>query len=169
MKTQAYMAFGSNLGGRWANIQSALQRLNREKDVSLKRISPVYQTEPVDFTKDAPSFYNGVAEFEVGCSATQLLDILMSIENRMGRTRNAKQGYISRPIDLDILVFGGQTIDQPNLQIPHPRMLQRWFVLKPLVDLSPQLKIPGYDITMTEALAQLSPQTALSEPIIITI
>jgi len=169
MTTQAYIAFGSNLGDRQANIQNALQCLNQENDFSLLRISPVYQTEPIGFTVDVPPFYNGVVEIKVNCSAKQLLDILMRIENQMGRTRDASQEYSSRPIDLDILLFGGQTIDQPNLQIPHPKMLQRWFVLKPLVDLSPQLKIPGYDITMVEALAQLSPQTALSEPIVITI
>ncbi len=169
MATQAYIAFGSNLGDRRVNIQGALQRLNLENGVSLIRISPVYQTEPIGFNEDVPPFYNGVAEIEVEFSAYHLLNILMRIENQMGRTREVSQGYASRIIDLDILIFGRQTINQPNLQIPHPRMLQRWFVLKPLVDLYPELKIPGYDNTMVEALAQLSSQPALSEPIVITL
>ncbi len=169
MTTQAYIALGSNLGDRSVNIQSALQQLTLEKGVSLLRVSPVYQTKAIGFTEDVPPFYNGAAEIEVGCSAQELLDILMRIENQMGRTREASQGYLSRTIDLDILLFDEKIIDQPNLQIPHPRMLQRWFVLKPLVDLNPELVIPGNVITAAEALAQLSPQSALSESIVITL
>jgi 2-amino-4-hydroxy-6-hydroxymethyldihydropteridine diphosphokinase len=145
--TTAYVGLGSNLGDR--------ERLIREAAVLIGavRLSTVIETEPWGH-ENQPMFLNAVAELETPLTPRQLLDHLLDVERRLGRERIGPQ-WGPRTIDLDLLLFGDETIDQPGLVVPHPRLTEREFVLKPLAELVPTLKIPG-DGTVQEALAGLS-------------
>jgi len=145
--TTAYVGLGSNLGDR--------DRLIREAAVLIGalRLSTVIETEPWGH-ENQPMFLNAVAELETPLTPRQLLDHLLDVERRLGRERIGPQ-WGPRTIDLDLLLFGDETIDQPGLVVPHPRLTEREFVLKPLAELVPTLKIPGAG-TVQEALAGLS-------------
>lgn len=157
MTTRAYIAFGSNLGNRERNIREALRRLQMQDGVFLTRVSPVYECEAEGFREPAPPFLNGVVELEVNCSAKDLLAILLGIEKELGRIRSENTAYQSRPIDLDLLLMGDAIIQEPNLTVPHPRMAQRGFVLRPLADLNSGELIPGENRSIQEALDRLGP------------
>jgi 2-amino-4-hydroxy-6-hydroxymethyldihydropteridine diphosphokinase len=146
----AYLSLGSNVGDRDANLRAALAALP-PAGVQVKRLSSVYETEPVDYLSQ-PWFLNCVAEVETNLDPFALLRALHSIESQMGGKKDFAKG--PRKIDLDILLYGEETIDSPDLQIPHPRMLQRRFVLVPLAELAPTLKHPAWNATATELLAQ---------------
>ncbi len=152
MITTAYIACGSNLGDRERTIRDALSRIQQTGETVVRKVSPLYETEAEGFNEPAPPFLNGVAELEVSCSAERLLEILRETENHFGRTRSSSGEYLSRTLDLDLLMFGEEQIHQSNLIVPHPRMMQRWFVLRPLADLSPDLPIPGTNLTAIQAL-----------------
>jgi 2-amino-4-hydroxy-6-hydroxymethyldihydropteridine diphosphokinase len=117
------------------------------------RLSTVIETEPWGYG-DQPLFLNAVAELETPLTARRLLDHLLDVERRLGRERIGPQ-WGPRTIDLDLLLYGAETIDEPGLVVPHPRLAQRDFVLRPLAELVPTLKIPG-SVTVQQALAGLS-------------
>jgi len=134
-----YLSLGSNLGDREANLRRAVERLNQEH-VRVVRQSSLYETEPQDVTGQ-PWFLNSVAECETRCFPLQLLSILQGIEREAGRSRGTGEVRRGpRVIDLDILLCGGVVMELPQLTIPHPRMLQRRFVLEPLVEIAPELR-----------------------------
>jgi 2-amino-4-hydroxy-6-hydroxymethyldihydropteridine diphosphokinase len=150
MTAQAiYLALGSNIGDRPKNLHSAIEHLNKEA-VHVRRSSSIYETEPVDYL-DQPWFLNEVVEVESQLQPLQLLQRLRSIENVMGSTKLVPKG--PRLLDLDILLYGQQTIDTPELQIPHPRMHLRRFVLVPLVEIAPELHHPNWAGTTAQLLA----------------
>jgi 2-amino-4-hydroxy-6-hydroxymethyldihydropteridine diphosphokinase len=145
--TIAYVGLGSNLGDRERLINEAAAL------IGAVRLSNVIETEPWGYGNQ-PMFLNAVAEVETPLTARQLLDHLLDVERRLGRERiGARWG--PRTIDLDLLVYGEETIDEPGLVVPHPRLAEREFVLRPLAELVPALKIPGNG-TVQEALAGLS-------------
>ena len=144
--TLAYIGLGSNLGDREAVLLRAVDALDAV------RISPVIETEPWGFA-DQPPFLNAVAEVETDLSARGLLELLLDIEQRLGRTRTGPR-YGPRTIDLDLLLYGHEVIDEPGLRVPHPRLAERRFVLEPLAALVPERKIPGNG-TVQEALARI--------------
>jgi 2-amino-4-hydroxy-6-hydroxymethyldihydropteridine diphosphokinase len=145
--TIAYVGLGSNLGDRELLIREAAEL------IGAVRLSRVIETEPWGYGNQ-PMFLNAVAEVETPLTARQLLDHLLDVERRLGRERiGARWG--PRTIDLDLLLYGDQTIDEPGLVVPHPRLTEREFVLRPLAELVPALKIPG-DGTIQDALAGLS-------------
>ena len=144
--TFAYIGLGSNLGDRETQLMRAADALDAV------RLSPVIETEPWGF-EDQPRFLNAVAEVETGLSPRGLLDRLLEIEQALGRTRDGPR-YGPRTIDLDLLLYGDQVIDEPGLQVPHPRLAERSFVLEPLASLVPERKIPGNG-TVQEALARI--------------
>ncbi|MBN2328404.1 MAG: 2-amino-4-hydroxy-6-hydroxymethyldihydropteridine diphosphokinase [Candidatus Omnitrophica bacterium] len=154
---RAFISFGSNLGDRRENILDSLRRLHHVSGIAVKKISPVYETAAEGFLRPAPSFLNGAAELESACSVRDLLGMLLDIERQIGRIRLPSADYQSRLIDLDLLLFGDEILQQPDLIVPHPRMLQRWFVLRPLTDLAPGVRIPGAGISVQEALENLGP------------
>lgn len=127
-----YIAIGSNLGDRRKFIDNAIEEIKRSKDIVLKRISSIYETDPVS---DIPQgkFLNGVLEVETHLTPRALLKELSGIEKRLGRIREIKNG--PRTIDLDILYYGDETVKEPGLAIPHPRINEREFVLKGLREL----------------------------------
>jgi 2-amino-4-hydroxy-6-hydroxymethyldihydropteridine diphosphokinase len=147
MTTTAYVGLGSNLGDRERLIREAAEL------IGAVRLSTVIETEPWGYDNQ-PMFLNAVAEVETVLSARQLLDHLLDVERRLGRERVGAQ-WGPRTIDLDLLLFGEETIDEPGLVVPHPRLTERDFVLRPLAELVPALKIPGSG-TVRQALAGLS-------------
>ncbi|MDX6452844.1 MAG: 2-amino-4-hydroxy-6-hydroxymethyldihydropteridine diphosphokinase [Gaiellaceae bacterium] len=145
--TTAYVGLGSNLGDRERLIREAAELLG------VVRLSSVIETEPWGYG-DQPMFLNAVAELETPLSARRLLDHLLEVERRLGRVRTGPQ-WGPRTIDLDLLLYGDESIDEPGLLVPHPRLTERDFVLRPLAELVPTLKIPGNG-TVQAALAGLS-------------
>jgi 2-amino-4-hydroxy-6-hydroxymethyldihydropteridine diphosphokinase len=145
-----YLAFGTNLGERPANLRAVQAAL--PPAVTLRRISPIYETEPWGIT-DQPRFLNQVAEGETQLAPGDLLLYLKDLERRLGRTEGERYG--PRVIDIDILSYGRRVVNLPDLQIPHPRLAERAFVLVPLADLNPGWKHPASGKTVIELLAGL--------------
>ena len=153
MKT-VYLALGSNVGDRRANLAGALERL-ASADLRVVRVSSIYETEPRDLPNQ-PWFLNQVAEAETSLFPLQLLARTQKIERDLGRKRTQPKG--PRMIDIDILLYGEAVIHTPGLEIPHPRMLDRRFVLEPLAELAPDLRHPINRGTVREALAAVTSQ-----------
>jgi len=137
--TKAYIGLGSNLGDRLENLIRAV-RLLEERGVAVRRSSRVYETEPVGGPQQ-PDYLNAVVEVDAQGSARDLLAACLGIEDDMGRVRGERWG--PRVIDLDLLTFGDEEIDEPDLQVPHPRMHERGFVLIPLLELDADPPLPG--------------------------
>lgn len=148
----AYIGLGSNLGDRQKYLNNALNKLKNTKGIILNKISPIYETEPVGYLEQ-PFFLNCVAEIKTSLSPFELLNICISIENKLGRTRNIKWG--PRTIDLDILFFGCLIINKEDLIIPHPRLNEREFVLIPMNDLAPNFLHPVFNLTINVLLKKL--------------
>lgn len=139
-KVRCYIGFGSNMGDSKKNITEALKQLNDTKGVTVTAVAPYYCTAPVGYTKQ-DYFINTVAEIYTALAPVQLLKTLQEIENNLGRVRVIRWG--PRTVDLDILIFGEKTIKQPDLEVPHPRMHQRAFVMVPLADVNPVVIVQG--------------------------
>jgi 2-amino-4-hydroxy-6-hydroxymethyldihydropteridine diphosphokinase len=135
-----YLSLGSNMGEREDRLRQALDILKRES-VAVTKQSSVYETAPQDVA-DQPWFLNMVLECRTSLLPLQLLNLLLGIEREIGRVRQAQMRRGPRPIDLDILLFGDALIQLPQLTVPHPRMLQRRFVLEPLLEVAPDLIYP---------------------------
>ncbi len=149
MKHLAYLALGSNLGDRPANLLKALALL--EPQANVLRASKIYETPPWGFL-DQPAFLNQVAEIETDLSPLELLEHFKQIEQKMGRIKTISNG--PRSIDLDLLFFDDQILDLPGLTVPHPRMQGRGFVLVPMADLAPDLVHPSLGQTISEMCEQ---------------
>jgi 2-amino-4-hydroxy-6-hydroxymethyldihydropteridine diphosphokinase len=143
----AYLSLGSNIGDREANLRAALERLEPV------RISPIYETEPVDYA-DQAWFLNVAAEIHTELMPRQLLSLTQRIERELGRVRTIAKG--PRTIDIDILMFGGVTMHTKELEIPHPRMPERRFVLQPLADIAPDVRHPKTHRSVREMLDALA-------------
>jgi 2-amino-4-hydroxy-6-hydroxymethyldihydropteridine diphosphokinase len=139
---RAYVGLGSNLGDREATIRAAVAELGAVEGVDLVGVSTLVDTEPVGYT-DQPRFLNGAAALETRLPPRELLDLLLAVEARFGRDRAAAPPQGPRTLDLDLLLYGGDQIDEPGLEIPHPRLHERAFVLGPLAELDPALEVPG--------------------------
>jgi len=139
---RAYIALGSNLGDREETIRGALAALEADPGIAVVAVSTLIDTEPVGVV-DQPRFLNGVAALDTDRSARQLLDVLLDVERRFGRLRDDAVPQGPRTLDLDLLLYGDDEIDEPGLRVPHPRMHEREFVLGPLEELAPGLEVPG--------------------------
>jgi GTP cyclohydrolase-4 len=148
--TTVYIALGSNLGDRRSNLIDAISQLRQK--VKVEQLSSVYETEPA-YVTDQPRFLNMVLRGSTALSPQPLLHFLKTLERRLGRQPTARYG--PRPIDLDILVYGEQRIDEPDLTIPHPRLTEREFVLKPLAEIAPDLVLPGQSDTVAALAGKL--------------
>jgi 2-amino-4-hydroxy-6-hydroxymethyldihydropteridine diphosphokinase len=157
---RAHIGLGSNLGERETMIRLALEQLAGLPETELGRVSSLYDTAPIG-DLEQPNFLNAVAAVETGLTARQLLWNLLLIERRLGRQRSPQSRYGPRTIDLDLLLFGDQVIDEPELTVPHPELAQRAFVLVPLVELEPTLAHPVLGDTMVALLARLKARPAV--------
>lgn len=144
------LALGSNLGDRCANLCQALKELSAQ--VSIIKTSSLYETPPWGFIEQ-PVFLNQVISGKTALDPHELLTFSKSIEQEMGRIKNFQNG--PRLIDIDILLFGDQIINTADLVIPHPRMLERGFVLLPLTEIEPDLIIPGANKTVSDYLQKV--------------
>lgn len=139
--TLVYVALGSNLGDRLEHLNTALMQIDRLPAVSARQASSVYETDPMG-PQDQPDYLNAVCRFAYADTAQVLLAQLQAIEVSHGRVRCTER-WTARPLDLDILLFGDDIIDEPDLQVPHVGIAQRSFVLWPLLELDPDVQIPG--------------------------
>lgn len=145
----AYLALGSNLGQRLDQMRSAL-RLLEAGGVRVRAVSHVYQNRAIGMV-DADPFLNAVVQMETTLEPELLLDLCLKVETQLGRVRTA--GWSPRTIDIDVLVYGEAHVETERLQVPHPRIAERDFVLQPLVDIQPDLKLFGR--TVRELLESL--------------
>lgn len=140
---RAYVGTGSNLGKRQKTIAQALELIAAENGLEVVAVSSLRETEPVGY-EDQPPFINGVIGLETELSPRKLLERLLEIERRLGRVRGEGPRFGPRTIDLDLLLYGDEIVDQPGLIVPHPRLHERRFALEPLAELDPSLEIPGH-------------------------
>ena len=152
---KAGVALGSNLGDRLANLRAARNEIEKLNSVSSPLLtSAVYETEPVGCEAGAAKFLNAVIEIEYAGDARDLLRDLVEIETRLGRPASHARD-VSRTLDLDLLYFGDMKIETPELQLPHPRIAERQFVLKPLADIRPDLVLPKQTESTRDLLLRL--------------
>lgn len=140
MSTACYIGIGSNLGDARGTVERAIERLAQLQDTKLDAQSSLFRTAPIDAGGD--DYINAVARIDTQLEPERLLRELQAIEQDSGRERPYRNA--PRTLDLDILLYGAQTISTESLQIPHPRMTQRAFVLIPLLQIDPSITIPGY-------------------------
>ena len=139
--TRAYVGLGANIGDRERTLREAVDALGAEEGIEVAAVSTLRETDPVGAGVQ-PRFLNGVAALETSLGARELLDRLLAVEQRFGRVRVPGE-HGPRTLDLDLLLYGDETIDEPGLAVPHPRMHERRFVLEPLAELAPGLVVSG--------------------------
>ena len=137
---RAYVGLGANLGSREDTIRHAVDLLGSHPEVDLLAVSTLRETEPWG-PVEQPRFLNGAAAVETSLEPRALLDVLLEVERRLGRVRDERWG--PRTIDLDLLLYGDAVVDEPGLTVPHPRLRERAFALEPLLELDPDLVVPG--------------------------
>ena len=152
IEARVYLSLGSNVGDREGNLRAAIVALG-DASVRVTRVSSFYETEPVDFLEQA-WFLNCAVEGKTEVSARELLRALRGIELRMGSKKLVAKG--PRLIDMDILLYGQETIETPELQVPHPRMHLRRFVLVPLAEIAAGLRHPSWNGTAEDLLARVA-------------
>jgi 2-amino-4-hydroxy-6-hydroxymethyldihydropteridine diphosphokinase len=145
--TLAYVGLGSNLGDREGTIRHAADL------IGAARLSAISETEPWGYA-DQPRFLNAVAELDTALSPRELLDVLLAVESTLGRDRGSEPRYGPRTIDLDLLVYDDEIVDEPGLVVPHPHLHERRFALEPLHELDPARVVPGRG-PVSELLAAL--------------
>jgi 2-amino-4-hydroxy-6-hydroxymethyldihydropteridine diphosphokinase len=139
---RAFIGLGANLGDREATLRQALDLLAAEPGVELRAVSTFRETDPVGY-RNQPRFLNAAAKLETTLSPRELLDRMLAVERALGRERTGPR-FGPRTIDLDLLLYGDETIDAPGLQVPHPRLHERRFALEPLAELDTDLELPGH-------------------------
>ncbi len=148
--TRAYLGLGANLGDRRTNLRTAVNTLRTHGE--LVAVSSLYETEPVGYLNQ-PAFLNAVIVLETPLSPADLLEAGLVIERELGRERSFPNA--PRSLDIDLLLYDGQVLDDPALRLPHPRLHERAFVLVPLAEIAPALRHPSLDRTIDELLALL--------------
>ena len=139
---RAYVGLGANLGERETALRAALAALDATEGIHVAAVSTFRETDPVDYL-DQPRFLNAAAALETTLAPRELLEALLEVERSLGRTREGPR-FGPRTIDLDLLLYGDDSLDEPGLTVPHPRLHGRVFVLEPLAELDPGLVVPGH-------------------------
>jgi 2-amino-4-hydroxy-6-hydroxymethyldihydropteridine diphosphokinase len=139
---RAYVGLGANLGDRESTLRAAVAALDATEGVQVSAVSALLETEPVDYL-DQPRFLNGAVALETTLAPRELLDALLAVERSLGRTRGGPR-FGPRTIDLDLLLYGEESVDAQGLTVPHPRLHERAFALEPLAELDPDLVVPGH-------------------------
>jgi 2-amino-4-hydroxy-6-hydroxymethyldihydropteridine diphosphokinase len=138
--TRAYVGLGANLGPREVTLLRAADLLAAADGVEVVAVSQLRETDPVGFVEQPP-FLNGAIALDTSLSPRAVLELLLEIEEELGRVRGERWG--PRTVDLDLLVYGDERVDEDGLHVPHPRLHERRFALEPLAELDPELVIPG--------------------------
>ena len=138
---KVFVGLGANLGDREATIRRAVEYLANEPGIELLAVSSLRETDPVGYL-DQPRFLNGAVALETELGPRELLERLLRIERELGRERGKGPRLGPRPIDLDLLLYGEEVVDEPGLNVPHPRLAERRFALEPLHELDPDLRLP---------------------------
>jgi 2-amino-4-hydroxy-6-hydroxymethyldihydropteridine diphosphokinase len=149
---KAYIGLGSNLGDRAGFLRRAVELLRADPEIEVVAVSSVRETDPVDLV-DQPRFLNAAVEVETGLTPRALLERLLAVEQELGRRRTGPR-YGPRTIDLDLLLYADEVVDEPGLTVPHPRLAERRFALEPLHELAPDVVVPGRG-PVSELLAAL--------------
>lgn len=152
-RATALVGLGGNLGDAAATVREAFRALDTLPHTRLLRASRLYRS-PAWGRTDQPDFINAAAMLETGLSPRELLDAMLGIEHQAGRERRPGERWGPRTLDLDLLLYGGEAIDEPGLHVPHPHLRERVFALQPLVEIAPDAMIPGVGAAR-EALAAL--------------
>jgi 2-amino-4-hydroxy-6-hydroxymethyldihydropteridine diphosphokinase len=139
--TRAYVGLGANLGDRERTLSAAVDAFGTEEGIEVVAVSTLRETDPVG-VGEQPRYLNGVAELKTTLPSRRLLERLLALEQRFGRVRVPGE-HGPRTLDLDLLLYGDEEIDEPGLTVPHPRLHERRFVLEPLAELAPGLVVPG--------------------------
>jgi 2-amino-4-hydroxy-6-hydroxymethyldihydropteridine diphosphokinase len=139
MKEQVFLGLGSNIGNREEYLQNAITALNSNPDITVLKKSSIYETEPYG-NEEQEKFLNMVVQVETSLIPEKLLETTMKIENELGRVRTIRWG--PRTIDIDILLYGNRVINTENLTVPHLELTKRAFVLIPLLEIAPDLRLP---------------------------
>ena len=138
---RTYIGLGANLGERELNLRRAVELLGADPAIEVVGVSSLRETDPVGYV-DQPRFLNGAVALETTLSARELLGRMLAIERELGRDRTSEERWGPRTIDLDLLLYGNERIDEPGLTLPHPRLTERRFVLEPLAELDAELSLP---------------------------
>jgi 2-amino-4-hydroxy-6-hydroxymethyldihydropteridine diphosphokinase len=149
---RAFVGLGANLGPKEVTILRAVDLLGAEPGVEVLALSQLRETDPVG-KLDQPQFLNGAVEVETTLAPRELLDVLLRIERELGRVRDGER-FGPRTIDLDLLLYADDVVDEPGLRVPHPSLHERRFALEPLAELEPDAEIPGQG-QVSELLARL--------------
>jgi 2-amino-4-hydroxy-6-hydroxymethyldihydropteridine diphosphokinase len=149
---RAFVGLGANLGPKEVTILRAVDLLGAEPGVEVLALSQLRETDPVG-KLDQPQFLNGAVEVETTLAPRELLDVLLRIERELGRVRDGER-FGPRTIDLDLLLYADDVVDEPGLRVPHPSLHERRFALEPLAELEPDAQIPGQG-QVSELLARL--------------
>jgi 2-amino-4-hydroxy-6-hydroxymethyldihydropteridine diphosphokinase len=155
--TTVYLGLGSNLGDRAAFLAAAVEGLGRF--ITVEALSDVYESDPVGYT-DQPRFWNLAVRGRTGLAPDELLEAVQRVEREVGRTPTFRMG--PREVDIDVLLQGPVSIARPGLTVPHPALLDRPFVLRPLLDLDPHLRHPVTGNALADRLAQIGGDTTLT-------
>jgi 2-amino-4-hydroxy-6-hydroxymethyldihydropteridine diphosphokinase len=158
--TVAVLGLGGNIGNTRELMAEAIKRLGRHPDIEVEAVSALYRTPPWGKT-DQPPFLNAAVRLDTRLTARALLDTILDVERRLGRERAERWG--PRTIDIDILVYGDITVDEPGLHVPHPRLAERAFALAPLVDIMPRAEISGRPAVEWLALSDQAGMERLAE------
>jgi 3-oxoacyl-[acyl-carrier protein] reductase len=161
MPVTAYVALGGNLGDRQGYLDRALQVLQDQPDITVSQVSSYYETEPVGGPPGQGDYLNAVAEIQTDVPPAELLSRLLDIERQLGRERRERFG--PRTIDLDLLLYGDQELQEPGLTIPHPELHQRGFVLEPFAEIAPQVVHPVLGETIGALWDKFDPDHAVEE------
>lgn len=164
MNTTVYIALGSNLGDRHANLDQAVRLLREQAGLKLVRVSSYFETTPVGGPAGQNPYLNAAAELKSDLKPHQLLHCLLEVEQRLGRVRGDERN-LPRTIDLDLLLYGKAVQSDAELTLPHPRLHERWFVLAPLAEIAPELTHPVLGRSMRELLAALPAAETVGGPI----
>jgi 2-amino-4-hydroxy-6-hydroxymethyldihydropteridine diphosphokinase len=154
-EVHAWVALGANLGDPRTTLEAAVVALDRSEGIRVLAVSPWLRTAPVGGPPGQPPFENGVLELATTLGPRALLDRLLAVEARFGRDRAHEVRHGPRTLDLDLLLYGDERIAEPDLEVPHPRLEERLFVLRPLAALAPGRRLPRSGRTVRERVAEL--------------
>ncbi|QED45910.1 2-amino-4-hydroxy-6-hydroxymethyldihydropteridine diphosphokinase [Cytobacillus dafuensis] len=152
MNNDAYIALGSNIGNRFENIKAAITSIEAAPKIKVVKTSSIYETDPVGY-EEQDQFLNMVIQVRTDLTSTELLDVCLEIEKKLGRKRDIRWG--PRTIDLDILLYNQENINSEKLIVPHPRMHERAFVIIPLLEIQSGTKIPTMETPLQTVLEDI--------------